>query len=77
MLYPAPIFDSGTSWLGVGTSWPKVRYELTKNGYELTYVRVDLGTSWLRYEFTRNHASDGKKIGRENPLQLQYAIKCC
>ena len=21
-------------------------YELTKNGYELTKVRVDLGTSW-------------------------------
>ena len=46
-LYPVPFFDSGTSWLGVGTSWPKVRYEFTKNGYVLTKVRVDLGTSWL------------------------------
>ena len=47
MLYPTPFFDSGTSWLGQVTSWPKVRYELTKNGYELTKVRVDLGTSWI------------------------------
>ena len=75
-LYPAPCFDSGTSWLGVGTSWPKVRYELTKNGYELTKVRVDLGTSWLETrQFTDTHFEDCsptelKAVRRQNWRQF-------
>jgi len=33
------------------TSWPE-RVWVDLKGYELTTVRVDYGTSWLRYEVT-------------------------